>query len=228
MVAVLGGFEVSSTQADIVTIDLGTTNYQLSYDNDKAKVTVQDISYPAKGGNFDVITEKVTLLTNDPFTLMFAEKKDPGTTSATSGGPKFSIHEVITNGTDKNWTGFNETIKDLNFPNITTITLADGTTRGSMMHPVFAHFHPGNQADGVQPKDFMIANNVFKDVAPDLRKDGDGVPSFTLSNGEIPNDKRLRSTSPAFSSTRSTSMASSESLISLKPRWSLQAPSQQA
>jgi hypothetical protein len=185
--ALMIGLGTLSSLAGNVTINLGTTNYQVTYNNDVAKVTVQDISYPKIGGNFDVITEKVTLLKNVDFILSFSEKKAATDTSGTGVGPKYSIDEVITNGTDKTWFGFSETLKDFNFAGKETITLPDGKTRGNSTHPVFAHFHPGNQADGIKKADLKISQ--FKNMTPDLRKDGDGIESFFLSNGSVPNDK---------------------------------------
>src|SRR5262249_3305070 len=177
-----------------ITKDLGATNpiYQVTLTYDPAKVTVNALNYtpspaPSPDNNFGLLTEDVTFKSLSPITLSFSEKYPEKvgapTTSATSGGFKFTLHEVLTNNTFT-WDGFKEEIKDFNFPNIKQITLSDGTTvRGSTEHPVFAHFHPGNALQPPAPEQFK--SGLLPTVRPDLTTNGDGVASFALSGGEV-------------------------------------------
>ena len=78
-----------AARAGQITIPLGTTGYQITYDDNKANVDVTEISYPKGRGNFQTIIETVTFLTNDPFVIKFSETKAATTTSGTGVGPKF-------------------------------------------------------------------------------------------------------------------------------------------
>jgi hypothetical protein len=180
LVGVLGLVGSVEAAVKFVTKDVGP--YQISYEDDSAKWTINDISFTAGvGTGVGTLKKDVTFLTNDPFIIKFSQKQAPNATSQSSSvGFKVSLDVKLTNKTpNTKWTGFKEELKDFDFAGITTKDI-DGMPRGTAFHPLFAHFHP-TDTDATKFK----KSNPFGAVDP---TDFNSKSMFSLSGGEIKNN----------------------------------------